>query len=74
MGDIECTVGDQDGDNDATHRASKFLDFEKKMDALRNDDVIVEAKKAETRRRILAEMRKNRLRGEKRLVDPKHYQ
>ncbi len=61
MDEIEWTAGDQDGDNDPTHRSSRYVDFVRKMDDLRNDEVIVEAKKAETRYRILAETRQNRL-------------
>ena len=73
MDEIECTGDDQGGDNGRRYRASRFLDLEKRMNDLRNDDVILEAQRAQTCRQILAEMRKNTLRGEKRQVDSKHY-
>ena len=73
MDEIECTGDDEDGDNGRRYRSSRFLDLEKRMNDLRNDDVILEAQRAQTRRQILAEIRRNRLRGEKRQVDLKHY-
>ena len=73
MADTQSKPDGQDGDKDPTRRPSRYVDFERRLDDLRNDDVILEAQTAQTRRRILAEIRKNRLRGEKRQVDPKHY-